>query len=119
MTVFSDIKLFPLKLDNSNLLAKGSVVVNEVVRFNFSVMNGSKGRFVSMPSEKSNKVDDDGKVKYFPIVSLLNKDMQDELNRLVLAQLDGEKPAAKPAPKATSSAPNTWGSKKKTEDIPF
>lgn len=115
MSSFSDLKVFPLNLDNSNLVAKGSVVVNNIVRFNFSVMNGSKGRFVSMPSEKSNKTDENGKTKYFPVVSLLSKDMQEELNRLVLAELDGTK--------VTSSKPtynkSVTGTKKKYDDVPF
>lgn len=102
MSIFSDLKVYPVqtKQEGSNLVARGSVVVNQMVRFQFSVMNGSKGRFVAMPSEKSNKIDEvTKKPKYFPIVSLTKEENRDELNRLVLAELDN------PSPKEVSSSP--------------
>lgn len=114
MSVFSDLKVFPLTLDNSSLVAKGSVVMHNSVRFNFSVINGPTGRFVSMPSEKSNKTDEaTGKVKYFPIVSVTNEEMKTELNRLVLAELDKDKAPAK----STSAKTSTYS--KKTSTVPF
>jgi DNA-binding cell septation regulator SpoVG len=104
MSVFSDLKIFPINSSNgSKLLARGSVVVSNAVRVNFSVLNGSQGRFVAMPSEKSNKVDEQGKTKYFPIVQLSSRELSDELNRLVLAELDGGKSTEKPKTSRSTS----------------
>jgi DNA-binding cell septation regulator SpoVG len=88
MSVFSDLNIFPVNSNGSKLIARGNVVVNNTVRVNFNVLNGSKGRFVAMPSEKSNKTDEDGNVKYFPVVSFKSRELSDELNRLVLERLD-------------------------------
>jgi DNA-binding cell septation regulator SpoVG len=94
MSIFSDLKIYPVKtVEGSKLLARGSVVISNAVRVNFSVLNGSKGRFVALPSEKSNKVDEQGNIKYFPIVSIPNRELSDELNRLVLNQLDSDTPS--------------------------
>lgn len=103
MSIFSDLKLFTINSSNgSKLIARGSVVVSNAVRVNFSVLNGSKGRFVAMPSEKSNKTDDQGNAKYFPVVQLSSRELSDELNRLVLAELDGEKSSTKTSTKRTA-----------------
>lgn len=117
MSVFSDLKIFPVNTaSGSKLLARGSVVVGNSVRVNFSVMNGSKGRFVALPSEKSNKTDEQGNVKYFPIVSLSNKELSDELNRLVLTQLDGGPTAGT----STSSKKTVTAAVTSTKDgLPF
>ena len=116
MTVFSDLKIFPMNLEKSNLVAKGSVVIDNTVRINFSVINGPTGRFVSMPSEKSTKTDDAGKVKYFPYISFVSRETSDELNRLVLTELDkGSAPA-----KATSGArPAAPAQVKRQANLPF
>jgi DNA-binding cell septation regulator SpoVG len=94
MSVFSDLNVFPIS-NAGTLVARGNVTMNGAVKFQFTVRNGSKGRFVALPSEKSNKVDEDNKPKYFPVISLVNKEQQEELNRLVLAQLDGGKTSEK------------------------
>lgn len=110
---FSDVKIFPVQ-GNSVVVARGSVVIKDTVKVQFTVMNGSNGRFVSLPSEKSTKVDEQtGKAKYFPLVSLANRELQDELNRVVLAQLDGDK---KPASSGKSA---TAGKTKSSDGIPF
>lgn len=101
--IFSDVKIFPVQ-GNSVVLARGDVVVHKTVKVKFTVMNGSNGRFVSLPSEKGAKPDENGKTKYFPLVSLVNRELQDELNKVVLAALDGNStsdsaPAGKPAGK--------------------
>jgi DNA-binding cell septation regulator SpoVG len=115
MSVFSDLKIFPVNSNGSKLIARGSVVVSNTVRVNFSVLNGSKGRFVAMPSEKSNKTDEQGNTKYFPVVQLSSRELSDELNRLVLAELDG---GSKSGEKSTSGSARKPASKS-GDGIPF
>lgn len=86
---FSEIKVFKVE-GNKVVVARGSVLVSNTVIVNFTVMNGSNGRFVSLPAEKSDKVDENGKPKYFPHAKLKTRELNDELTRLVLEELDGK-----------------------------
>lgn len=108
---FSDIKIFRLENQSgSKLLARGSVVIGELVRVNFSILDGQNGKFVMLPSEKSNKVDETtGKPKYFALAQMVDKDLTAELNKVVLAEFE----------KGGKSS-STSGTKKATKDgIPF
>lgn len=68
---------------NSNKLALASIVLeNAFVVRNLSIMNGSKGLFVSMPSQKGK--DNDGNVKYYDTAFPLNADLRKEINDVVL-----------------------------------
>lgn len=107
MSVFSDIKVTPLSGGSGKLVARGSVVVGGAVRVNFTVLDGANGKFVMLPSEKSDKVDEvTGKNKYFPHAQLLSRELGDELTRLVVSSLDGgaSSPPAARTP-ATKKAP--------------
>ncbi len=86
---FSDIKVTPVNFPNSKLVARGTVVIQETVKVKFSVIEGTNGKFVALPQEKGNKPGPDGKDQYFPIVSLASKELSEELNKLVLAELGG------------------------------
>ena len=58
---------------------------------NFSILEGSKGLFVTLPSEKSNKIDEaTGKEKYFPIAQMVNRELSDELGTFVLAEFNND-----------------------------
>jgi DNA-binding cell septation regulator SpoVG len=102
--IFSDVKIFPIQ-GNAKILARGEVVVHKTVKVKFTVLNGSNGRFVSLPSEKGAKPDENGKDKYWPLVSMVNRELQDELNKVVLAALDGNKEESAPAGKPASKKP--------------
>lgn len=68
---------------NSSRLATASIVLDDafVVR-NLSVMNGSNGLFVSMPSQKGK--DKEGNVKYYDSAFPLNADLRSAINEAVL-----------------------------------
>lgn len=101
---FSEITFYPFEAkSDSKLLARGSVIIGELVKVNFSVLEGSKGKFVTLPSEKSNKTDDAGKIKYFPLAIMATRELSDELNVAVLAEFD-KRGSAKPATKSGSTS---------------
>jgi DNA-binding cell septation regulator SpoVG len=102
MSVFSDVKVMPVT--GGKILARGSVVVGGACRVNFSVLNGANGKFVMLPSEKSDKVDEvTGKPKYFPHAQLISRELSDELTRLVLKTLDGGETAEPTTPRAPAA----------------
>lgn len=114
MTQFSEITLFPVGKESKVVIARGSVVVANTIKVKFTVMNGSNGRFVSLPAEKSDKVDENGKTRYFPNVSMVTRDLSDELNRLVLSKLDAGEfsdPAASRSESSSESAPSVSAAK--------
>ncbi len=99
--LFSDIKTTKLTLENSKMKGRGSVVVSGVVKINFTIVEGSTGLFVSLPREKGAKKDDEGKDQYFPLVSMTDRDLSDQLNKAVLAVFEGG--ASQPATKTAST----------------
>ncbi len=84
--LFTDIRVFPIKNATGNLKANCKVVIAGTVEISCSVMNGSKGLFVSMPSQKVEKPGEP--VKYFPYVKLIDKDTKDKLDEVVLAEFN-------------------------------
>lgn len=70
-------------MNKGNKLANASITLDDafVIR-NLSVMNGSKGIFVSMPSQKG--LDKDGREAYFDTAFPLSKELRGEINRVVL-----------------------------------
>jgi DNA-binding cell septation regulator SpoVG len=88
MSIFSEVEVTPLDLKNKNMLGRGSFVVSEAVKVNFTYMNGSNGPFVSLPQDRVQK---DGETKYYPHAKLINKAAIEELNKLVAAKFEKEK----------------------------
>ncbi len=70
-------------MNKGNKLANASITLDDafVIR-NLSVMNGSKGIFVSMPSQKG--LDRDGNEKYYDTAFPLSADLRSEINKVVL-----------------------------------
>lgn len=70
-------------MNKGNKLANASITLDDafVIR-NLSVMNGTKGLFVSMPSQKG--LDREGKETYYDTAFPLNKDLRAEINNVVL-----------------------------------
>ena len=68
---------------NGNRLAPASITLdNAFVVRGLSVMNGSKGIFVNMPSQKG--VDAEGNTKYFDTAFPLSKELRAELSNVVI-----------------------------------
>lgn len=111
MATFSDIKIYRLENSTGSLLARGSVVIADLVRVNFSILEGKSGKFVTLPSEKSTKIDEaTGKNKYFPLAQMVSRELSDELNKAVLAEYEGG------GKSSTAGSKTTSGSKK---PLPF
>lgn len=70
-------------MNKGNKLANASIILDDafVVR-NLSVMNGSKGIFVSFPSQRG--LDKDGNEKYYDTAFPLSADLRSEINNVVL-----------------------------------
>lgn len=111
MNKFSDIKIYRLETKpDSKLLARGSVVIADMVRVNFSILNGANGKFVMLPSEKSNQIDEQTKKnKYFPLAQMISRDLSDELNKAVLTEFEG----------GSKSSTNTTKKKGIGDGLPF
>lgn len=88
MSVFTDLKLFPVNSDKTKTVARGSVVYNASVRLNFNVVEGTKGKFVSFPAEKSSKPDADGKDRFFPYITMVDKELKEQFDKFVLDGLN-------------------------------
>jgi hypothetical protein len=105
-SVFSNIKVFPMKKKHPTILANGSVVVGGVVEVRFTVMKGTKGVFASLPARKGTKPDDTGKIPWYPEVKILsdelNKEFQDLVRQTLKDQLAGNQ-VTKPAKAAGES----------------
>lgn len=82
--LFSNIKIHKVNNPKGNLLAYGSVLVAGVVQIKFSVMNGQNGPFASFPAQKSNKTDENGKVIYYPDVSIKDKEVWNQWQQLAV-----------------------------------
>ena len=76
MKITCDPKSVRITAGQNNRLATASITLdNAFVVRNISVMNGSKGIFVNMPSQKG--VDAEGNTKYFDTAFPLSKELRD------------------------------------------
>lgn len=75
--------------DKGNTMAMASITLDDAfVVSGLKVMNGSKGLFVDMPSQKG--TDKDGNVKYYDTAFPLSKELRGEINRVVLDAYQGK-----------------------------
>ena len=83
MKITCDPKSVRITAGQNNRLATASITLdNAFVVRNISVMNGSKGIFVNMPSQKG--VDAEGNTKYFDTAFPLSKELRTELSNVVI-----------------------------------
>ena len=83
MKINCDPKSVRITAGQNNRLATASITLdNAFVVRNISVMNGSKGIFVNMPSQKG--VDAEGNTKYFDTAFPLSKELRAELSNVVI-----------------------------------
>lgn len=75
--------------DKGNTMAMASITLDDAfVVSGLKVMNGSKGLFVDMPSQKG--TDKDGNVKYYDTAFPLSKELRGDINRVVLDAYQGK-----------------------------
>lgn len=85
--LFSEVKVYPVET-NSNLIGRGSFVIGNAVKINFTLFKGSKGIFVMLPSEKdrNGKKDENGRDVYYPHAQFISALARQELNDLAIAK---------------------------------
>jgi DNA-binding cell septation regulator SpoVG len=85
-SVFSNMKLWANQNQTGSLLGSGSVVVNGIVEVKFRVLMGTKGVFASLPAQKSNKKNEQGKDIWFQDVRFLTEELYTEFQNLVKSE---------------------------------
>lgn len=86
----TEIKVWPIKKP-SNLKANGSLVVGNVLRLKFTVVQGKEGLFVGWPGKWGDKVNPEtGKKPFYKDISFVDSEQgklfNTELNALVLVE---------------------------------
>ena len=79
--MISDIKLWPQQ-GQGKIKARGSFLISNAFRVQFSVCEGPKGLFVGLPSRKG--TDKEGKEKYYNDVFCTDKEVFAQMNKAVL-----------------------------------
>ena len=106
--LFTDVELWRIN-GAGNLLARGTVVVANSIKVNFTFVRGANGNFVSLPQEKVTR---DGKTQYFAQVRPLSRELSEELNVVVNLAYNGM-----PDDSTTQSVSNN--SNTADDDLPF
>ena len=79
------VRMHPLDKEGSNVKAVGQIYIEDsFIINNINVIEGKKGLFVTMPSYKSKKVDEEGKAIYQDICYPVTKDFRDKLFASIL-----------------------------------
>ena len=80
MSNFTDITIRPI--NKGTLLAGGQMVYNGVMEIDFTVIQGGKGKFVSLPRRSYEK---DGETKWANQVYITDEDLRKEMQETVMA----------------------------------
>ncbi len=76
-------------MDKGNIMAMANITLDDAfVVSGLKVMNGSKGLFVDMPSQKG--TDKDGNVKYYDTAFPLSKELRGDINKAVIDAYQGK-----------------------------
>jgi Uncharacterized protein, involved in the regulation of septum location len=79
------VRMHPLDKEGSNVKAIGQIYIEDsFIINNINVIEGKKGLFVTMPSYKTKKVDEEGKAIYQDICYPVTKDFRDKLFASIL-----------------------------------
>jgi DNA-binding cell septation regulator SpoVG len=79
------VRMHPLDKEGSNVKAVGQIYIEDsFIINNINVIEGKKGLFVTMPSYKTKKVDEEGKAVYQDICYPVTKDFRDKLFASIL-----------------------------------
>ena len=103
MSMFSNVKINYVNNKGGKFVASGSVDVAGVLAVNFSILTGPKGKFVGLPG-KYVETKENGK-KWFSDIRLLSRELQDELNQVVLAEFENHSRAGDAPAATTGDAP--------------
>ena len=91
------VRMHPLDKEGSNVKAVGQIYIEDsFIINNINVIEGKKGLFVTMPSYKTKKVDEEGKAVYQDICYPVTKDFRDKLFASILDGYAAEKDKAAP-----------------------
>ena len=91
------VRMHPLDKEGSNVKAVGQIYIEDsFIINNINVIEGKKGLFVTMPSYKTKKVDEEGKAVYQDICYPVTKDYRDKLFASILDGYAVEKDKAAP-----------------------
>lgn len=90
MSLISNVKIWPNKTNHKTIKARGSFTVSEAFSINFTLFAGKDGLFVGLPGRKSDKLDENGKAKYYHDVYCLSDDARKELQDKVVAAYKNE-----------------------------
>jgi stage V sporulation protein G len=78
-----DVRVYPIYEPKGSTVAFASVAVDDLVAIRgIRVVDGEKGKFVTMPQSKSEK--EDGKVEYHDIAHPINGDLRKDMSAAVL-----------------------------------
>ncbi len=101
-------------MDKGNIMAMASITLDDAfVVSGLKVMNGSKGLFVDMPSQKGK--DQNGNVKYYDTAFPLSKELRGDINKAVLDAYQG-KLNERQSTQNNSEAPQQAGNVHEDED---
>lgn len=79
------VRMHPLDKEGSNVKAVGQIYIEDsFIINNINVIEGKKGLFVTMPSYKTKKVDEEGKAIYQDICYPVTKEFRDQLFASIL-----------------------------------
>ena len=79
------VRMHPLDKEGSNVKAVGQIYIEDsFIINNINIIEGKKGLFVTMPSYKTKKVDEEGKAIYQDICYPVTKDFRDKLFASIL-----------------------------------
>jgi len=81
MSNITKVEVRKLKNPKNSLVGSGSCLVGGLVRVNFTIINGSKGIFASLPQHTYK--DAEGTNKYVNDVSIPDKNLYDEFQKIV------------------------------------
>ena len=74
----TDIKIFPSSNGTGNIKAYGNAIISGIVKVQFSVVSGTNGLFVQLPTNRKEVVSKDDssvkEVKFYPQVIITDKD---------------------------------------------
>jgi DNA-binding cell septation regulator SpoVG len=91
------VRMHALDKEGSNVKAVGQIYIEDsFIINNINVIEGKKGLFVTMPSYKTKKVDEEGKAVYQDICYPVTKDFRDKLFASILDGYAVEKDKAAP-----------------------
>lgn len=101
--------------EKGNAKAMASITLDDAfVVSGLKVMDGAKGLFVQMPSQKG--LDKDGNVKYYDTAFPLSKELRGEINNVVLDAYQGKLNELQQGAQKRDEAPQTQSEPAEEED---